>query len=176
MKEVALRRAVQGDVPWLTDLVAHPDVARFLAAVRAASPAEIAAEIERAGRDPEGYGVIVIEVGGESLGTVTWERVNRRSRIASVSGLALDPRARGRGIAAAAIELLVAELLDERDLHRVQAEVYGFNERGAAFFERAGFVREGVRRLAYWRDGRWVDGVCFGLVAEDRAREAGRGA
>jgi RimJ/RimL family protein N-acetyltransferase len=172
--EVALRCAVRGDVPWLADLVSHPEVSPFLAAVRAASPAEIAAEIERAERDPEGFGVLVIEAGGEPLGTVTWERVNRRSRIASVSGLALDPRARGRGIAAAAIELLVAELLDARGLHRVQAEVYGFNERGAAFFERAGFVREGVRRLAYWRDGHWVDGVCFGLVAEDRAGESGQ--
>jgi RimJ/RimL family protein N-acetyltransferase len=28
-------------------------------------------------------------------------------------------------------------------------------------------VQEGVRRKAYWRDGRWVDGVLFGLVEED---------
>jgi RimJ/RimL family protein N-acetyltransferase len=166
--DVALRRAVRGDVPWLADLVSHPEVSPFLAAVRAASPAEIAVEIERAERDPDGFGVLVIEVDGEPLGTVTWERVNRRSRIASVSGLALDPSARGRGIAAAALELLVSELLDARGLHRVQAEVYSFNDRGAAFFERAGFVREGVRRRAYWRNGRWVDGILFGLIAEDR--------
>jgi hypothetical protein len=30
-----------------------------------------------------------------------------------------------------------------------------------------GFVREGVRRKAYWRHGKWEDGVHFGLVAED---------
>jgi hypothetical protein len=24
-----------------------------------------------------------------------------------------------------------------------------------------------VRRKAYWREGRWVDGVLFGLVEED---------
>lgn len=168
MTDVALRRAGRGDVPWLAELVSHPDVSAFLAAVRPSTPEAILAEIERAEREPEGFGVLVIEERGEPRGTVTWERVNRRSGIASISGLALDPRARGRGIAALALELLVAELLGARGLHRVQAEVYGFNERGAAVVERAGFVREGVRRSAYWRDGRWVDGILFGLIAEDR--------
>ena len=29
------------------------------------------------------------------------------------------------------------------------------------------FMREGVRRKAYWRNDEWVDGVLYGLVAED---------
>jgi RimJ/RimL family protein N-acetyltransferase len=33
-------------------------------------------------------------------------------------------------------------------------------------------VREGVRRKAYWRNDAWVDGVLFGLVAEDLEDEA----
>ena len=67
---------------------------------------------------------------------------------------------------------LSARLIDRhriRDLgfHRVQMEIYGFNERAMAHAERAGFTREGVRRKAYWRNEEWVDGVLFGLVAED---------
>ena len=46
-------------------------------------------------------------------------------------------------------------------------EIYGFNERAMRHAERAGFTREGVRRKAYWRDDEWVDGVLYGLVAED---------
>ena len=33
--------------------------------------------------------------------------------------------------------------------------------------ERSGFTREGVRRKAYLRNDGWVDGVLYGLVAED---------
>jgi RimJ/RimL family protein N-acetyltransferase len=51
--------------------------------------------------------------------------------------------------------------------HRLQLEIYGFNERAMAHAERSGFVREGVRRKAYLRHGDWVDGVMFGLVRED---------
>ena len=46
-------------------------------------------------------------------------------------------------------------------------EIYGFNERAMRHAERAGFTREGVRRKAYWRNDEWVDGVLYGLVAED---------
>jgi RimJ/RimL family protein N-acetyltransferase len=79
----------------------------------------------------------------------------------------LHPDHRGRGFAVAATELLVRNLVFDLDYHRVQLEVYGFNERALALFERAGFVREGVRRRAYDRHGDWVDGVLFGIVRED---------
>ena len=53
------------------------------------------------------------------------------------------------------------------DFHRLQLEIYGFNERAIQHAERSGFVREGVKRKAYWRHGEWADGVQFGLVRED---------
>ena len=56
-----------------------------------------------------------------------------------------------------------------RDLgyHRLELEIYGFNARALAHAERSGFVREGVRRRAYRRHGDWVDGVLFGVVADE---------
>jgi RimJ/RimL family protein N-acetyltransferase len=53
-------------------------------------------------------------------------------------------------------------------------EVYGFNERAMRHAERSGFLREGVRRKAYWRNAEWVDGVLYGLVVEDLDRSSGR--
>ena len=55
----------------------------------------------------------------------------------------------------------------ERGFHRLQLEVYGFNERAMRHAERSGFVREGVKRKAYLRDGEWVDGVLYALVEDD---------
>jgi RimJ/RimL family protein N-acetyltransferase len=45
--------------------------------------------------------------------------------------------------------------------------VYAFNERALAHAERVGYTREGVRRKAYRSESGWVDGIMFGLVAED---------
>jgi RimJ/RimL family protein N-acetyltransferase len=164
---VTLRRATPGDVPFLVGLFTDADVAPFLAAVRPTSPEDVAAEVERSEREPGAYGVLVLELDGARIGTVTWERVNERSRIASVSAFAIDPARRGRGVGVEAARAIQRHLLRDAGFHRVQMEVYGFNERALRHAERAGWVREGVRRRAYLRDGAWVDGILFGLVEED---------
>ena len=95
-----------------------------------------------------------------------FELANRRSRIANLGNLAIHPDFRGRRLADEAAKLFQRELF-ELGFHRLQLEIYGFNERAMAHAERAGFIREGVRRRAYWRHNEWVDGVLYGLVRED---------
>jgi RimJ/RimL family protein N-acetyltransferase len=164
---VAIRRATPDDVDFIAGLVTHEDVEPFLAAVRAKDREALLADVERSQREPDHYGVFVIEADGERAGTMTFEVSNRRSRIASLGGLAVDPSFRGQRVADDAARLLQRHLIRDLGYHRLQLEIYGFNERAIQHAERAGFVREGTRRKAYDRHGEWVDGVLFGLVAED---------
>ncbi|MGH3134790.1 MAG: GNAT family N-acetyltransferase [Gaiellaceae bacterium] len=166
---VSIRRARPDDVDFLVALVTHEDVEPFLAAVRPKDPGEILAEIERSDGDPEAFGVFLVEVDGVRAGTMAFDRANWRSRIANLGGLAIHPDFRGGRVADEAARLFQRHLLGKLGFHRLQLEIYGFNERAIAHAERSGFVREGVRRKAYWRNEQWVDGVLFGLVAEDLA-------
>ena len=152
---------------FLVDLFTHADVEPFLSAVSAKSAAELLEQVRCSEDDPDAYGVFVIEVDGARAGTVRFSRANARSRIADLGGLAIHPDYRGRRVGADAARLFRRHLLDDLGYHRLQLEVYGFNDRALAHAERAGFVREGVRRKAYWRHGEWVDSVLYGLVAED---------
>jgi RimJ/RimL family protein N-acetyltransferase len=166
-----LRRAAPTDVDFFVDLVGHEEVEPFLAAVRAHEPDDVRAEIERSLAEPEAFGRFVIEVPGDAgwqrAGILGFEVANRRSRIANLGTLAVHPDYRGRRLADDAARLFQRHLLFDLGYHRLQLECYGFNERAIRHAERAGFVREGVKRRAYWRHGEWVDGVLFGLLAED---------
>ena len=168
---IRLRRAEPADSPFLAGLLAGADVEPFLAAVRARDEQAIRAEIERSLRQPELFGRFVIEVTTDSVwqpaGALGFEVSNRRSRIARLEGLAVDKRFRGRGLADSSAKLLQRYLLVDRGLHRLELECYGFNERAIRHAERSGFVREGVKRRAYWRHGEWVDGVLFAMLRED---------
>jgi RimJ/RimL family protein N-acetyltransferase len=164
---VTIRRARADDVDFLVELVTHEDVEPFLAAIRAKGRDEILDEIARSAGDPEAFGIFLIEVGGERAGTMRFERANKRSRIADLGGLAVHPLFRGGKVSDTAARLFQRHLLNDLGFHRVQLEIYGFNERAMRHAERAGFIREGVRRKAYWRNDQWVDGVLYGLVAED---------
>ena len=164
---VSIRRAEADDVDFLVHLVTHEDIEPFLAVVSAKERGEILRDVERSEREPDAFGVFVIEVDGARAGAMRFELSNRRSRIAQLRGLAVHPNFRGHKVADNAARLLQRYLFHELGLHRLEMEIYGFNERAMAHAERIGFVREGVRRRAYWRNGQWVDGVLFGLLAEE---------
>ena len=161
-----LRRARADDVDFLASLATHAEVQPFLAAVSAHTPEEFRAELERAGDEPEHHGRFIIEVDGERAGALAFSVVNRRSRIATLYGLMIDPDFRGRGLADAAARAFSRHLLLDLGFHRLELECYGFNDRAIRHAERI-YVREGVKRKAYWRDGGWVDGVTFSLIRED---------
>jgi aminoglycoside 6'-N-acetyltransferase len=169
---VSIRRARPDDVDFLVALVTHEEVEPYLAAIRAKGRDEILAEIERSQAEPQAFGVFLVEVDGAPAGTMRFSRANERSRIADLGGLAVHPDYRGGRVGDEAARLLQRHLLEDLGYHRLQLEIYGFNERAQAHAERAGFVREGTRRKAYWRNEQWVDGVLYGLVAEDLADES----
>lgn len=164
---VSIRRARPEDVDFVVALNAHDEVEPFLAARRATTREELLAEIERSEREPAEFGRFVVEVDGVRAGVLGFEVANRRSRIARLGGLAVHPDHRGRHVADEAARLFQRHLLLELGYHRLELEVYGFNERALRHAERSGFVREGVKRKAYDRHGEWVDGVLFGLLADD---------
>jgi RimJ/RimL family protein N-acetyltransferase len=168
---VRIRRANAADVDFLLELATHEDVEPYMSVARPRDRESLLEEIERSRVEPQETGRFVVEVdedgGWRPAGTMAFHVANRRSRIASLGGLAIHPDYRGRRLADDAARLLQRHLLLDLGYHRLQLECYGFNERAIRHAERAGFVREGVRRKAYWRHGRWVDGIMFGLLEAD---------
>jgi RimJ/RimL family protein N-acetyltransferase len=164
---ISIRRARADDLDFIYELVNEEDVEPFLGGRAALDRESLLREIERSASEPEEYGRFVIEVDGERAGVMGFEVANSRSRIAHLERLAVHPAFRGRRIADEAARLFQRHLFDELGYHRLQLEIYGFNERAMAHAERAGFVREGVRRKAYLRHDDWVDGVMYGLLRED---------
>ena len=155
---VSIRPAAADDVDFLVELYADDDVRPFLAAGRPYDREWVMANLGS---------LVVAELDGARAGAMAWQVESERNGIVHVSGLAVHPRFRGRRLADEAARLFQRHLLLERGFHRIELEVYGFNERAQRHAERSGFVREGVKRQAYRRGDGWVDSVLYGLVAED---------
>ena len=166
-----LRRAEPDDVDFLLELATHEDVEPFLAVVRPRDRDGVLEEVERSQREPDQFGRFVIEVehdgAWQRAGVLGFALANRRSRIANLGNLAIHPDFRGRRLSDDAARVFQRHLMLELGFHRLQLEIYGFNERALRHAERSGFVREGVKRKAYLRHGDWVDGVLFGLLSDD---------
>jgi RimJ/RimL family protein N-acetyltransferase len=163
----ALRRATADDLDWLVDLYNGTDVDPFLGPRQSRDSESLLADVEQSLAEPDAYGVLVIDVDGQRAGALAYSRVSEPNRIAHCGGLAVHPDFRGRRIADAAARLLQRYLLLDLGYHRIEMAVYGFNERSLVHAERAGWIREGVKRKAYFRHGEWQDAVQFGLLRED---------
>jgi RimJ/RimL family protein N-acetyltransferase len=164
---VSIRRAGPDDVDFLHELITDDETRPFLGLPGEITRDDLLAEIEQSERQPQAFGRFVIEAGGERVGSLGFRVVNERNRIAEAGRFAIHPRFRGRGLGDEAARLFQRHLLVDLDMHRVELQIYGFNERAIAQAERTGYLREGVKRKAYLRHGEWQDAVLFALVRDD---------
>jgi RimJ/RimL family protein N-acetyltransferase len=167
MTNVTIRRARPDDVDFLLELITGEETRPFLGLPGEVTREDLLAEIERSEREPLVFGRFVIEAGGERAGSLGFRVVNERNRIVEAGRFAVDPRFRGRGIGDEAARLFQGHLLVDLDMHRIELQIYGFNERAIAQAERTGYVREGVKRKAYLKHGEWQDAVLFALLRDD---------
>ena len=66
------------------------------------------------------------------------------------------------------LDALLVELFDHRKAHRLGLDCTADNERAKRFFQKAGFVQEGIWRECWRRsDGNWVDCIFYALLARE---------
>jgi len=113
--------------------------------------------------DDDGYLMIVL--GHERLGLVTW----RRNRTAPNShcwtvGISLVPQARGHGYGSRAQRQIVDYLFTHSPVQRIEAYSEEGNTPELVALEHAGFRREGVLRSHRFRAGAWRDTVVLSIL------------
>jgi len=75
-----------------------------------------------------------------------------------------EPEYRGKGYGTDAMHLLVNYAFRELGAYRVSLNVFGFNLRAMHVYERLGFVNEGAKREAIYRDGQRFDDYSMSLL------------
>src|SRR3954447_18975073 len=117
---------------------------------------------------------LTIEADGAPAGVIQYGEEDEPDYRHAWIDIFLDPRLHGRGLGAEAIELLVGWLVLERGHHRVTIDPAVDNVAAVRCYEKAGFRRVGVMRLAErGPDGVWRDALLMERVvrAELRGRE-----
>jgi RimJ/RimL family protein N-acetyltransferase len=132
------------------------------------SEREQAGWYERLVRDERKRKLVIADAEGRRAGLVSLHDIDHRHGNAEV-GVYVAPDLQGRGLARAALHMLLRFAFGELNLVRVHARILGFNERSMRLFEALGFQREGVLREHAFCGGRLVDVHLFGLLRRDFA-------
>jgi len=73
----------------------------------------------------------------------------------------------GQGYATEALRLLLDFAFGNLRLHRVELEVFSTHNAALRVYEKTGFVREGVRRHALYKNGVYVDHVVMSVLEDE---------
>ncbi len=100
-------------------------------------------------------------VGAAELLNIRW--FNHKSEIR----FWLLPEVRGKGLAKAALELLMDLAFNTLNFHRLEAEVYAYNPKAQKLVEKLGFRLEGVLREAKYYKGKYHDIIRYGILRQE---------
>ncbi|WP_406255212.1 GNAT family N-acetyltransferase [Streptomyces chartreusis] len=170
-----LRPFTEADATVMAEIIEDPEVVRFTGEASEEFPMERLRSWygSRSGQNDRLDLAVTDRATGELVGEVVlyeWDATARSCTFRTLVG----PRGRGRGIGTEATRLIVGHGFEQLGLHRIQLEAYGHNPRALRVYEKVGFVVEGVRREADFRDGQWLDWVMMAVLDHEWAAHHGR--
>lgn len=73
----------------------------------------------------------------------------------------------GKGIGTFAVKALIEHAFYDLNLRRLQLEVLKYNTIALNLYKKIGFVEEGIKRKAVYKNGEYVDELIMALLKED---------
>ena len=166
-KRIRLRAVEREDLPLITMWFNDPQTRANLASYKPMSLADEMRWYEGVLTSTTDQVFVVDAVEGpvvRSIGTCGMHRIDWKNRGCMVGILLGRVEDRGRGYGTDAMRTLVRYAHGELGLVRVELEVFPSNAAGLGSYQKLGFVKEGDRRSAYFRDGRFQDLVLMSCL------------
>ncbi|MBL8522973.1 MAG: GNAT family N-acetyltransferase [Betaproteobacteria bacterium] len=101
-------------------------------------------------------------IGAAYLLEIDW--ISRSAEFAIWIG---EATARGKGAGETATRAMLRHAFHDLNLHRVHLAVIAGNKAAAALYRKIGFVQEGVRRQALFKNGKYVDVVEMAILSSE---------
>ncbi len=174
--KVRLRAFERNDLEVIYKFFNNPELVKFLSpeAVMPYSREEEAAFIENSvnpKNKEKTYNFAIANAREELVGGCSYMDASMKNRTCYIGISIYDPRNWGKGYGTSAIMKLLDFLFLEKNMRKVLLNVYDFNERAIACYEKLGFRQEGCLKEQVYRDGKYSDMYIMALFADDYARK-----
>jgi RimJ/RimL family protein N-acetyltransferase len=121
---------------------------------------------ENGRREGTREGFAAVDAEGALLGLALAPRIQREARTVEL-GYLVSPAARGRGVATEALRLLTEWAFRELDPARIELRIAADNPASQRVAEHCGYVREGVLRSEYFKNGQRQDTEIWSRLPSD---------
>jgi len=92
-----------------------------------------------------------------------WDKINQSIR----TGIDLVPEFRGKGLAYKTYLIFIEYLFNNVNINRIWLEVIDFNKHAISLYKKIGFIEEGRKRQAVYRNGKFCDYIVMSYLKKD---------
>ncbi len=117
--------------------------------------------------DESRYDFLIIDLDGQIIGESVINEIDTNTMAGHFRISLFDSENFGKGIGSEVIPMTLKFAFKELNLHRIELEVFSFNERGYKAYLRAGFIEEGRRRDAEFIGGKYCDVIIMGILRDE---------
>lgn len=168
-----LRQLKESDAEYMLEWMHNEDNTRYFLRDFSSMTLESCRDyIRNTGDDQENFHYAVTNKQDEYLGTISLKNVDRVNKNAEYA-ISLSPKAIGKGVATEATDDILRVAFQELGLNRVYLNVLADNLRAKKFYEKYGFIYEGVWKEHYILRGRKRDLLWYRILQSEWTKENG---
>lgn len=163
---VYLRPLMKEDVPFLYQWMNDPSVRHLTGETRPSSLQDIEQSIE-AKRPDRVWFAIVRKEDDRIIGETGLLRMFPEWGTTDMSIIIPEEASRGRGYGTETMRLMLTYAFGYMNFNRVAIGVVGFNEKALRFYEKVGFVKEGIQEEGYYCHFTYSDFIMMRILRRE---------
>ncbi|SMF74323.1 Protein N-acetyltransferase, RimJ/RimL family [Paenibacillus uliginis N3/975] len=167
-ERVYLRPIGQDDAEGYFRMLFNPEVRRLTGTQHSFTLEGVRRYIEGKSADDSAVLLLIaLSDTDEVIGDIALQDINHVNRNANVR-IAIDSdNHKGKGYGPESIRLLLEYGFGVLNLHRIELQVFAYNERAIKAYEKVGFSREGVQRDALYYNHQYHDSIMMSILEDE---------
>ncbi len=172
---IYLRPVEKEDMDLIYRALQNPEIRRLTGAKNIATKPQLEQYFERINSDNNRVDfTICLKENNEVIGDIALMNISQSNRSA-VTRIAISKEAYfGKGYGTEAMKLMLDYAFGVLNLHRVQLDVYSYNERAIKSYEKVGFKVEGRIRDELYYNHQYHDSIIMGILEDEYRMLNGR--
>jgi RimJ/RimL family protein N-acetyltransferase len=173
-KQVYLRPIGLDDTDRYFRMLFHPEVRRLTGTQKSFTREQIHRYIDGKSQDSSSLLLLIaLRETDEVIGDIALQSIDAYNRNANIR-IAIEEPYQGKGYGSEALLLMLDYGFGIVNLHRIELNVFAYNERAAYVYEKLGFKVEGRQRDALYYNHQYHDSILMSIL-EDEYRALHKG-
>lgn len=107
----------------------------------------------------------------EILGLVNLTKIDAVNRTGELSIMIGDKEKQGKGMGYFAVKTMLNHAFINLNLNRVELELLESNKRALNLYKKAGFIEEGLKKQAVYKNGEYIDVIIMAVLKENYVKQ-----